>query len=103
MRAVARERCGQEFIVDSVRERCAEDGNGGSENEAGGIALANPADGLEQPACAVEVDAIPLVEIDFRLGGYDGRKMKDHVWPSSQKLLRCPWSGKVGRKYFDRE
>jgi hypothetical protein len=84
-----------ENIVDRVGKRCAEHRNGGGEHQARPIAIPHMADRLQQQPRAIQVDAIPFVEIGLGLTGNDGGQVENHLRPAGDQLPGQPWHGKI--------
>ena len=70
-----------ELVVDRFGKRRAEHGGRGGEHQLGVIALARLADGFEQRARAVEIDAVAFVEIRLGFARHHGGEVEDHVGP----------------------
>ncbi len=47
-------------------------------------------------ARAVEIDAVALLEIGFRLARYHAGEMEDHIRPLRDRLFRCARRGEIG-------
>src|SRR5204863_1490574 len=60
------------------------------------VAVADLADRLEQVARAVQVDAVALLEIRFRLPRYHRREVEDEVRPLGYELFGLAGGGQVG-------
>src|SRR6185436_17977300 len=61
----------------------------------GAVSSADLADRLEQPMCAVEVDAVALLEIRLGLARDDRRQVKDDVRARGDELFRLAGRGQV--------
>ena len=87
LRAVGGQRREMKVVGDRFRERRAENRDGGGVDEPRPIAVAGRADRLEQRTGAVEVDAVPLVEIKLGFAGDHAGEMEDRYpagarWPA---------------------
>ncbi|EGE55474.1 hypothetical protein RHECNPAF_9300126 [Rhizobium etli CNPAF512] len=100
LRAVARQRRGEEFVRNDLGERCAKDGDRGREDEARHIIAGETGltDRIEQSARAVEIHGVTLVEIRFRLARYDGGEMEDQVRPAFDQPVGGAGPGEVDRQ-----
>jgi hypothetical protein len=83
LRAVTRQRRGEELVAHPLRDRRAEDGDGGGEDQSRPVRRLAPLlpDGLEDVPRPVEIDAIAPVEIGFRFARHDRRQVEDDVRP----------------------
>lgn len=99
MCAIAGERGAEELVVNLVGKWCAEDGDGGGENEAGPIGavaiLAQKPDGFEKMARAIHVDPVTFLERDLGFSGDDGGEMKDHIRLFRSQSLHCLCVGDI--------
>ena len=97
LRAVAGERGGEELVADGIGERRAEHGDRRGEDEPRlvGRLAALEADGFEQKARAVEIDAIALLEIGLCLARNDRSEMEDQVRALGDEVFCDAWCGDV--------
>ena len=91
------------LVADGLREGGAEHRDRRGEDHLRLVAAAHLADGLEQVARAVEVDAVALLEIGFRLARDDGGEMEDHVGLERHQLFGLAGHRKVADQRLDRE
>ncbi|MNE10204.1 hypothetical protein D3C80_1029060 [compost metagenome] len=100
LRAVTGERRQMEIIGDRIGQGRTDDRDRRGEDDARKITvlLVFKPDGIEQIACTVEVDAIALVEIEFRFAGNDRRQMKNDVRPRGDQLLRLAGQAEIRSK-----
>src|SRR5437879_4520837 len=96
LRAVARQRRVEEFVVDLLREWRAEHRDRGREHQPRLVAAAGVADGVDQISRAVEIDPVALVEFGLGLTGDDCGEMKEHLRPMPDQRRRSTWIGKIG-------
>src|SRR5215211_6265602 len=96
LRAIARKRRQKEFIPDRLRERSAENGDGGREDKSWLVSIPDGADGIEQKPGTVEIDPVALVEIGLGLAGNDGGKVEDDIGTTCNELLRLSRNGEIG-------
>ena len=61
------------------------------------------ADGVDQVARAVEIDAIALVELGFRLARHDRGEMEDHLRPVRDERRGRTGVRKIGGHDLDRD
>src|SRR3954449_4063894 len=101
--AVARQRRCEELVADRLREGRAEDRDRRGEDEPRPVAVADVADGVEELARAVEIDAVALVEVGLGLARHDRREMEDDVRPLGDELLGLAGLGEVRRDGADLE
>ena len=85
-----------------LRERRAEHGDRRGEDQPRLVAVAGLADRLEQQPGAIEIDAVALVEIGFRLAGDDGREVEDEIGPVLHERGGGPRPGEIAGDGGDR-
>src|SRR5258706_1961137 len=96
LRAVAGERRVEDLVAYCLREKRALAGDGRSEDDTRLVALTDLADRFEKAPCAVEVDAVALLEVGLGLARDDRREVENDVGARGDELLRLARRGKVG-------
>ena len=96
LRAVGGERRQMEIVGDGVGKRRAEHRDRRGEHEFRLVAVADCADRFQQRAGAVEIDAVALLEIGFRLARDHAGEMEDHVRPFRDRFFRDARRGEIG-------
>src|SRR5262245_23003850 len=100
LRAVGGEWRERKIVGDGRGKWRAKHGDRGGIDEPRPVAVARCADGFEQRARAVEIDAIALVEIEFCFAGDDAGEMEDRIGPRVERSRRLARLGQVGRHDF---
>ena len=90
-----------EVVGDGFRKWRAEHRDRRGEHDFRLVAIADGADRFEQRARAVEIDAIALLEIGFRLARYHAGEMKDHVRLLRHRFFRSARRGEIGGPGLD--
>src|SRR5438552_17589976 len=91
-----------EIIGDSFGKWCAEHRDRRGEDEPRTIAIADGPNGFEQRARTVEIDAHPLLEVEFGFGGNHRGEMKDNVRSGADDATYCCRISDVGSDGLDR-
>ena len=101
--AVAGPRGGGEVVRDRIGQRGAVDRYRGREHQPRGVAVGKvgASDRLQQPAGAVEVHPVSLVEVRLRLAGHHRGQMEDHLRPAGHQVRRGPPLRQIDRHSID--